>query len=176
MSDPLVIAEQGSFAVGGIVTESAGDFDPHAFISPAGNTWHVDHAYVQYQVPVDARRLPIVLWHGGGQFAKTWDTTPDGREGYQSLLPRRGWATYAVDQPGRGRAGNASGGATDEPVHTDRSLWQIFRLGIWPDHFAGGQFPTDSATIDQYWRQVTPDTAPQSEEVVSASAVAPGAR
>jgi hypothetical protein len=33
---------------------------------PDGRTFHGDHAYVFYQVPVDARGLPLVLWHGAG--------------------------------------------------------------------------------------------------------------
>ena len=75
--------------------------------STAGQTLHGDHAYVFYQVPVRARRLPLVMWHGIGQFSKTWETTPDGREGYQTIFLRRGFGVYVVDQPRRGRAGEA---------------------------------------------------------------------
>src|SRR5882672_4115832 len=90
----IVIAKQGSFAVGGtVITGSNGD------------TFHCDHAYVQFQVPPDARRLSLVMWHGGGQFSKTWESTPDGRDGFQTLFLKRGWAVYNLDQPGRGRAG-----------------------------------------------------------------------
>jgi hypothetical protein len=49
----------------------------------------VDHAYVFYQIPVNARKFPLVLWHGFGQFSKTWETTPDGREGFQNILLRQ---------------------------------------------------------------------------------------
>src|SRR5438046_7483160 len=69
--DPLMIQEQGSFAVGGSVTTAPGTFDPikqgafnPAGTDPAGQTLHCDHAYVFYQVPVNARKLPIVFWHG----------------------------------------------------------------------------------------------------------------
>ena len=31
---------------------------------------HGDHAYVQYQIPLDARSLPLVMWHGGAQFSQ----------------------------------------------------------------------------------------------------------
>src|ERR1700728_551410 len=88
-SEPLMIQEQGSFAVGGSVITAPGAFDPikqgaynPAGSDPAGQTLHGDHAYVFYQVPVHARKLPLVLWHGHGQSAKTWETTPDGREGF----------------------------------------------------------------------------------------------
>ena len=84
---PLVIQEQGSFAVGGTVVTAPGTFDSirHGAYNPAdqsvaGQTLHGDHAYVFYQIPAGARRLPLVMWHGHGQSAKTWETTPDGRE------------------------------------------------------------------------------------------------
>src|SRR6266545_8133885 len=82
--EPLVVQEQGSFAVGGTVISTPGTFDPY-HPSPAGQTFHGDHAYAFYQIPVNARRLPIVLLHGAGQFSKSWETTPDGREGYQNI-------------------------------------------------------------------------------------------
>ena len=93
---PLAIQEQGSFAVGGTVVTTPGTFDPiaqgaynPAGADPRGQTLHGDHAYVFYQVPVNARRVPLVFWHGHGQSAKTWETTPDGREGFQTIFLRR---------------------------------------------------------------------------------------
>ena len=81
----LQIAEQGSFAVGGtVLTDSL------------GRNYHGDHAYVFYQKPVDARKYPLVFAHGVGQFSKTWETTPDGREGFQNIFLRRGFSTYLV--------------------------------------------------------------------------------
>ncbi len=81
----LVIQEQGSFAVGGKVITNPGTFDPDKPMS-AGQTFRGDHAHAFYQVPVNARKHPLVLWHGAGQFSKTRETTADGREGYQSLF------------------------------------------------------------------------------------------
>ena len=90
----LQIEEQGSFAVGGtVLTDSL------------GHKYHGDHAYVFYQKPVDARKYPLVFAHGVGQFSKTWETTPDGREGFQNIFLRKGFSTYLVDQPRRGNAG-----------------------------------------------------------------------
>ena len=102
--EPLMIQEQGSFAVGGTVIQSPGTFDT-ANPASGGQTLHGDHARVFYQVPVNARKLPLVMWHGFGQFSKTWETTADGREGYQTLFLRRQFATYLIDQPRRGAAG-----------------------------------------------------------------------
>jgi len=85
---PITLADQGSFAVGGAVLTNPGTFDP---VNPteAGQTVHGDHAYVMYQIPVNARRLPLVMWHGGGQFSKTWETTPDGRDGFQNIFVKQ---------------------------------------------------------------------------------------
>lgn len=166
---PLTIAAQGSYAAGGTVYDAPGTFDPHAFFSDAGGRNHGDHAYVRFQRPVKPRRLPLVLWHGGGQFMKTWESTPDGREGYDSLLLRRDWEVHLVDQPRRGGAGHAnSPGAIETLRPIDKSLWHVFRLGVYPDFFPGVQFPRDPAAIDQYWRQRTDDTGPEDQEVVVA--------
>src|SRR6266516_2692313 len=107
---PLVIQKQGSFAVGGTVIAPPGVFDPivQGAYTPTpdsrGQTIHGDHAYVFYQVPVNARRLPLVFWHGHGESGKTWETTPDGREGFQTIFLRRRFSVYLIDQPRRGRA------------------------------------------------------------------------
>ena len=109
---PIKIQEQGSFAVGGIVKTSPGIFDPikHGAFNPAnqsteGQTLHGDHAYVFFQIPENAKKLPLVFWHGYGQFSKTWESTPDGREGYQNIFLRKEYSVYLIDQPRRGRAG-----------------------------------------------------------------------
>ena len=79
-NNQLIISEQGSFAVGGTVISNPGTFDPYN-PTPEGQTYHGDHAYVFYQIPANARKYPLVMWHGLGQFSKTWETTPDGRVG-----------------------------------------------------------------------------------------------
>lgn len=163
---PLVIQEQGSFAVGGKVITNPGTFDPY-HPSPEGQTLHGDHAYVFYQVPVKARKLPLVFWHGAGQFSKTWETTPDGREGFQNIFLRRGFGVFLIDQPRRGDAGRSTVAATITPVPDEQAWFDLFRIGIWPDYFPGVQFAKDPEALDQYFRQMTPDTGPFDLEVVS---------
>jgi hypothetical protein len=158
-SGPLMIREQGSFAVGGKVITGPGTYDA-INRSPAGQTLHGDHAYVFYQVPLGARKLPLVLWHGIGQFSKTWETTPDGREGFQNIFLRRGFSVYVIDQPRRGRAGRSTLPATITPTPDEQDWFGTFRLGIWPDFFPGVQFTHDPEALDQYFRQITPDTGP----------------
>jgi len=174
---PLSIARQGSFAVGGTVVTSPGVFDPTAQApagqppSTAGQTLHGDHAYVFFQVPERARRLPLVMWHGIGQFSKTWETTPDGREGYQTIFLRRRFAVYIVDQPRRGRAGRSTVDATIRATPDEQNWFGTFRLGVWPDFFPGVQFSRDPEALDQYFRQMTPNVGPIDIEV-NASAIA----
>ena len=163
---PLIIQEQGSFAVGGTVVTNPGTFDP-VKMSPEGQTFHGDHAYVFYQIPVNARKLPLVLWHGYGQFSKTWETTPDGREGYQNIFLRRGFGVYVIDQPRRGNAGRSTQPSTLTPVADEQKWFNIFRLGIWPDFFPGVQFSQDPEALNQYFRQMTPDTGPVDIDVTS---------
>ena len=73
-------------------------------LKPQGQTFHGDHAYVFYQIPVGARGYPLVFLHGAGQSKKTWESTPDGREGFQNIFLRRDFAVYLLDQPRRGAA------------------------------------------------------------------------
>ena len=68
--EPLVIARQGSFAVGGRLLD---------------NTTWVDQMYVQYQVPVNPRIYPLLMVHGGCGTGRVWESTPDGRDGYQTI-------------------------------------------------------------------------------------------
>jgi hypothetical protein len=152
---PIVIANQGSFAVGGKVISNTGIYDPTKH-SSAGQTFHGDHAYVFYQLPLKPRKYPLVFWHGIGQFSKTWETTPDGREGYQTIFLRRGFAVYVVDQPRRGNAGRSTDPATIAPTPDEQDWFGTFRLGIWPNFFPGVQFSKDPEALNQYFRQMTP--------------------
>lgn len=106
--EPLLIQAQGSFAVGGTILAESGTFDPKNPMKPDGQTFHGDHAYVFHQVPVNPRALPIVFLHGAGQFSKTWETTPDGREGFQTSScgadsPPTFWISLAAEARGEAR-------------------------------------------------------------------------
>ncbi len=163
---PLMIQEQGSFAAGGTVLRKAGTYDPTK-ASPEGQTFHGDHAYVSYQIPVGARKIPIVFVHGNLQFSKTWETTPDGREGFQNIFLRRGFGVYLVDQPRRGGAGRSTEPMTITPTLEDQTWFDTFRVGIWPNYFPGVQFARDPETLNQYFRQITPNTGPFDLGVIS---------
>lgn len=163
---PMVIQEQGSFAVGGTVIASPGTYNPYTW-APEGQTLHGDHAYITYQIPEKARKLPLVFWHGNMQFSKTWESTPDGREGFQNIFLRRGFGVYLVDQPRRGNAGRSTIETSVKPTPDDQQWFDLFRIGIWPDYFPGIQFAKDPETLNQYFRQMTPNTGPFDLDVVS---------
>lgn len=166
-ADHLALQEQGSFAAGGSVVTAPGTFDPRKPLDPAGQTYHGDHASVFYQIPSNPHPYPIVMLHGAGQSSRTWQTTPDGREGFQTLFLRRGFATYLVDQPRRGSAGRSMVEGTVAP-NPDEQLWfNQFRLGVWPDYFKGVQFSQDQAVLNQYFRQMTPNTGPFDANVIA---------
>ena len=156
---PIMISEQGSFAVGGTVITNPGTFDAIKR-NPEGQTFHGDHAYVFYQIPVNAHKYPLVMWHGIGQFSKTWETTPDGREGYQNIFLRRGFGVYLIDQPRRGNASRSTVDATITPTPDEPFWFNTFRVGVWPDFFPGVQFSKDPEALNQYFRQMVPNIGP----------------
>lgn len=164
----LIIKEQGSFAVGGSVITSPGEFNPYTR-TPEGQTFHGDHAYVFYQIPDKARKLPLVLWHGFGQFSKTWETTPDGRDGFQNIFLKRKFGVYLIDQPRRGNAGRSMAEATILPTTDEQEWFSTFRLGVWPDFFEGVQFDKSDETLNQYFRQMTPNIGAFDVEVITSA-------
>src|SRR4051812_31358635 len=93
---PLIIEEQGSFFVGGrnVQSDTLSTLPAYA---PSG-TIAVEQMYVRYQVPVDTKRLPVTLIHGCCLTGKTWETTPDGRIGWDEYFVRKGHPTYVIDQ------------------------------------------------------------------------------
>jgi len=163
---PLMIQDQGSFAISGRTVTTPGTYDNNAPTS-AGQTLHGDHLYTFYQIPQKPRPLPIVMLHGAFQSGRSWETTPDGREGFQTIFLRRGFSTYIVDQPRRGRAGNSTVAATIEPTPYDQLFFDQFRLGKWPNYFDNVQFDRKPEALDQFLRSVTPNTGPFDAGVIS---------
>ncbi|MBY3217669.1 alpha/beta fold hydrolase [Rhizobium laguerreae] len=162
----LVIQQQGSFAVGGTVLSNPGAYNNNA-PTAEGQSLHGDHLYTFFQVPQEPKALPIVMLHGAYQSARSWETTPDGRDGFQNIFLRRHFPVYLVDQPRRGRAGNSTVAATIEPTPYDQLFFDQFRLGKWPNYFDNVQFDRKPDTLDQFFRSVTPNTGPYDVGVIS---------
>ncbi len=163
----ITIKEQGSFAIGGKVFTEKGTFDPKQPYNKQGQTLHGDHAYVFYQIPNNAKKYPIVFLHGAGQSAKTWETTADGREGFQNIFLSEGRGVYLVDQPRRGRAGRTMQAAPIPTAADDQMWFTQFRMGLWPKLFDNSQFPKDEESMNQFFRQMTPNTGPYDANVIS---------
>ncbi|MBR1580650.1 MAG: alpha/beta fold hydrolase [Selenomonadaceae bacterium] len=162
---PIVLAEQGSFAIGGSTVKHSGVFSTKNFLSPEGQKAYGDHAYVFYQIPTKAKRLPLIFQHGGAQSKRTWETTPDGREGFQNLFLRKGYGVYLVDQPRTGEAGLSTEAAGDanpwagNPLYADKTLFMLSRVGLFdgdePKVFENSAFPRDAESINQFQRSWT---------------------
>ncbi len=164
--EPLTIQEQGSFAVGGTVITNPGSFDPRHPTNPAGQSLHGDHARVSYQLPVNPRPLPLLLWHGWWEDGSCWDTTPDGREGFTSIFLRRRFPVYVLDQPRRGSAGKTTVAAPIATTPNEQWFFNQFRLGLWPDLYPGVQFSHDPRALEQFFRTMVPDTGPIDADVL----------
>lgn len=174
-SGTLSIAKQGSFAVGGTVTTSQGRYTPvpaeiankqsssfwdayGASVKSGGMTLHGDHASVFYQIPVNAKATPLVFLHGYGGSIRTWQTTPDGRDGFDTLFLQKGYPIYLIDQPRSGLAGKTTQKA-DIPATPDEQFWYAqFRIGVYPNFNQGVQFPQDKESYEQFFRSMTPAT------------------
>jgi pimeloyl-ACP methyl ester carboxylesterase len=167
LTGPLVLEKQGSFFVGGktIKSETLSTLPAYA----ASGSVAVEQMYVRYQVPAGTARLPLTLIHGCCLTGKTWETTPDGRMGWDEFFVRRGHPVYVIDQVSRGRsAANATAVtsvlagktpvAQTPPVFMagQEAAWAIFRFGAeYPKVFPGMLFPLES--IDEFWKQMVPD-------------------
>ena len=175
--EPVAIVKQGHFSVGGTTTQRPGAYDNRKFVGwveqeETGQSYRADHAFVDFQIPADAKKLPLVYVHGYGGSGVCWQMTPDGREGFATLMLRRGWSSYVADLPGRGRAGRTSATTTVKPV-TDEMFWfDIWRIGIWPNYNEGVQFPKDSVSLSQFFREMTPDLSDHKEDVPALGALA----
>ena len=166
-STPLVIGKQGSFFVGGHNIESNNLSLVPAY-APSG-TIAIEQMYVHYQSPVSPKRPPLVLIHGCCLTGKTWETTPDGRMGWDEFFVRRGYPTYVIDQVSRGRsaanpsgivevkAGKAQPSALPQVFGASQEgAWAIFRFGPkYPEVFKGMQFPLEAQ--EEFFKQMVPD-------------------
>ena len=165
----LVIAEQGIFSAGGTTITSEGTFNPEDQweATGAGQTLHADHANVLYQIPADETGLPMVFLHGYGQSRMGWMTTPDGREGWSDMFLRKGHSVFLIDEPRRGEAGMTTVSGNISTATLDQRWYTQFRIGRWENGKSvvneGSQFPNDDESVDQFFRQMTPDTGMTSD-------------
>ena len=164
-AEPITLRDMGSFHVGGRLVEISGKPVREVVFAPGGvpakvdpnGTYQVEQMYVQYFLPADEKgAYPLLMWHGGGLTGVTYETTPDGREGWLNYFLRKGWAVYNSDAVERGRAGWAQYPDIfkSEPVFlTTANPFERFRIGDGPNSYdpdpakrkllPGNQFPVE---------------------------------
>src|SRR3954471_2820944 len=139
-NDDIVLRGMGSFHVGGRVAEGSGKpvreivrqpGGPMTKLDPNGE-YMVEQMYVQYFLPKNRKgKYPLLMWHGGGLTGVTYESTPDGRDGWLNYFVRRGWDVYNSDAVVRGRSGFASSEVgPDTPIFlTYQDPFERFRIG-----------------------------------------------
>jgi pimeloyl-ACP methyl ester carboxylesterase len=164
---PLVLRAQGSFFIGG---EKADETAVQlGNLGPAGHI-AVNQMYVRYMVPQGGdANVPVVMVHGATLTGKSWETTPDGRMGWDEYFVRKGHPVYVPDQVGRGRSGfnqavyndvrAGSSQAANQPVwlrFSDEVVWPNFRFGSKAgEPHSDSQFPVSA--VDELAKQGVPD-------------------
>jgi pimeloyl-ACP methyl ester carboxylesterase len=174
-NDDIVLRGMGSFHIGGRIAEVNGKpvreiqrvpGGPMSKLDPNGQ-FKVEQMYTQYFLPKNRRgKYPLLMWHGGGLTGVTYESTPDGREGWLNMFIRKGWDTYVSDAVERGRSGFASPDVwSDAPIFLNyQDPYERFRIGqgagSWSADPAGRkpmpgtQFPVEA--YDNYMKQSVP--------------------
>ena len=91
---PLVLQSQGSFTVGGISSS------PTRWGREATATSRSTRCTCSTRLPPSSR-VPVVMVHGADLSGKSYETTPDGRMGWDEYFVRKGHAVYLSDQVSR---------------------------------------------------------------------------
>lgn len=116
----------------------------------------INQMHVQFMLPLPEngkKHHPLGIVHGCCLSTKSWQTTPDGRMGWDEYFVRQGFDTYMIDQVGRARSGfdpvaynsvrlgvtpcvpTATVACPQNPqilIATDQFAWNVFRWGVTP--------------------------------------------
>lgn len=171
LGKPLTLLNEGSFFLGGQKIHT--DFpstNPVDLNAPG--TYTVNQMYVHYRIPAGSeKKLPVIMVHGSNHTGMTYETTPDGREGWATYFARHGYPVYVVDHAGRGRSGFDPTSVNRAIVQKDTSVmpaagfqryawegaWINFRFGpSYGTEFPNLRFPLKS--LEQYTAQLVPNT------------------
>ena len=166
-NDIIPVKKRGSFHVGGERTVIQGApvedlpyFGTFTFHSDPNGTHWTKQMYVQYtELAGPKAPYPLLMWHGGGLTGVTWETTPDGREGWDTLFLRMGFDVYVSDAVERGRASWAKFpdvNPTPPIFHSYESRWLNLKMGaVYPEPYEGQRFPV------QYYDQLMMQGVPR---------------
>ena len=184
--EPIALRDMGSFHVGGRLVEISGKPVKEVTFTAGGvpakidpnGTYQVEQMYVQYFLPANERgAYPLLMWHGGGLTGVTYETTPDGREGWLNYFLRKGFSVYNSDAVERGRAGWAQYPDIfkGEPVFlTTANPWERFRIGDGPYDpdpakrklMPGSEFPNEA--YENFVKQGVPRWTTNDEATIAA--------
>ena len=110
-------------------------------------------AFMKPQAQNGKKHYPIGIVHGCCLSTKSWQTTPDGRMGWDEYFVRQGFDTFMMDQVGRARSGfdpvayqsvrlgltpcipTATVACPQNPsilIASDQFAWNVFRWGTTP--------------------------------------------
>lgn len=147
MSEPVMsrtglsIASIDSFHIGGEVVKLTDQPKLEMRVAGKGFAREVDlnGSYVTGQVYANHVRLsrpehdaPVMFWHGGAMTGVTWETTPDGRPGWQWLFLEAGYDVIVTDAVERGRASWSPYPQiykTPPVFRTKEESWAMYRFG-----------------------------------------------
>jgi pimeloyl-ACP methyl ester carboxylesterase len=182
-TNPVLIRDIGSFHVGGEMLRLHGMpyrervSTNHGAVHPVDPNGEIiaGQMYVQYvKLERPTGKWPLLLWHGGGMSGVNWETTPDGRPGWQMFFLRAGLDVYVSDAVERGRASWAPYPevyAEAPYFRTAREAWEeTFRFGppgSWHRDpaarrpHAGVRFPIDR--METFMNQFVPRWATNNE-------------
>ncbi len=182
------LKDMGSFHVGGReVTISGKEVKEILYVKggvPAkvdpNGVYQVEQMYVQYFIPQKQKaELPLLMWHGGGLTGVTYESTPDGREGWRNYFIKKGWSVYVSDAVERGRSGWAMTPDVfkGDPVFvTKKYPFEAFRIGKGKGSYnedpaqrvylPGSQFP--AAGYDNFVKQIVPRWVTTDDAIVAA--------
>ncbi len=170
---PMLLQDEGMFFVNGEAATTNFPSVPAAG-APVPGTIVTKQMYVHYRIPYTPFKkpgtYPIVLVHGGGLTGMSYETTPDGREGWATYFTRKGFPTYVVDFPGRGRAGFDPTSINQAKYESNPALlpssinrttaeaaWTTFRFGpTYGTPYPGTQYPV--AAMEAFGAQGVPGT------------------
>src|SRR5712671_4713654 len=187
-SAPYALRDMGSFHVGGRDVEISGKPVKEVVFTPGGvpakvdlnGTYSVEAMYVQYFLPANRRgAVSLLRWHGGGLTGVTYETTPDGREGWLNFFIKQGWDVYNSDAVERGRAGWAMYPDIfkGEPVFLAKANpFERFRIGQGAGSYSSdpakqklmpaSQFPVDG--YDNFVKQSVPRWTTTDDAIIRA--------
>src|SRR5437763_906773 len=181
---PIALRDMGWLHMGGRTIEISGPPTKEVVFTPGGvpakidpnGKYQVEQMYVQYFLPQTRKgKVPLLLWHGGGLTGVTYETKPDGDEGWLTYFIRKGWDTYVSDAVERGRAGWTNTFKGDPVFLPLGDPWERFRIdppGSWNDDkskrttYPGVQFPVEA--YEQFMKQGVPRWLTTDNQIITA--------